>query len=117
MIYGIEQTTDSRYPETKIVNFSSRKRALKWVKDRGGAAWAGAARSDIPAQQQNWHARLRTIHKMPSGWRPPARKEQQKFLEGHRHSSYRRTASDVIARAIHRDGTQLDEVFAKCPSW
>jgi len=48
MIYGVEQTTDSRYPETKVVNFSSRKRALEWVKDSGGAARAGGARGMPP---------------------------------------------------------------------
>lgn len=109
MIYCIEQTTDSRYPETKIVKFSSRKRAFNWVKDSGGPAWAGGARSDIPVQEQNWHARLRNIYEMPVGWRPPARKEQQRFLEGYRHSSYQRTASDAIATAIRRDGTQIEE--------
>jgi hypothetical protein len=107
MIYGIEQTTDSRYPETKIVNFSSRKRTLESVKDSGGAACAGGARSDIPRQEQNWHARLRNIYEMPVGWRPPARKEQNKFLEGYRHSSYRRTSSDAIARAVRHDGRRL----------
>ena len=48
MIYGIEETTDMRYPETKVVKFGSRNRAIAWVKDEQGFAWEGAARNDIP---------------------------------------------------------------------
>ncbi len=62
MIYGIEETTDMRYPETKVVKFGSRNRAIAWVKDEQGFAWEGAARNDIPSQQQNWHRRLRWIY-------------------------------------------------------
>lgn len=110
MIYGIEQTTDARYPETVIRKFTSRKAALQWAKDSGEFAWAGGARSDIPAQEQNWHARLRNIYEMPSGWRPPVRKEQQRLLEGYRHSPHRRTVSDAIAMAIRRDGYKIVEL-------
>ena len=64
MIYGIEETTDSRFPETKVVKFTSRTRAIAWAKTDQGFAWSGAARNDIPSVQQNWHRRLRAVYEV-----------------------------------------------------
>ena len=64
MIYGIEETTDSRFPETKVVKFTSRTRAIAWAKTDQGFAWPGSARDDIPAIQRNWHRRLRVIYEV-----------------------------------------------------
>ena len=64
MIYGIEETTDSRFPETKVVKFTSRKRAIAWAKTDQGFAWPGAASEDIPIAQRNWHRRLRDIYEV-----------------------------------------------------
>ena len=112
MIYGIEQTTDSRYPETKIVKFTSRKRALGWAAQGGGFAWEGGARGDIPAQQQNWHHRLRDLYEMPPGWRPPTQREQSAYLDRYRGSSQRKTRADAIALGIHRDGDRIEKVLS-----
>jgi hypothetical protein len=109
VIYGIEQTTDSRYPETVIRKFTSKKAALHWAKDSGGFAWAGGARSDIPVPQQNWHSRLRDVYEMPSGWRPPSITEQRKYVERYRGSSRRVNMATAIANAVIDAGERIEE--------
>jgi len=79
MFYGVEQTTDMRYPETKIVKFRSKTTALKWESKGGGYAWKGAADETLPTTQQNFHRRLRSIYETPKGWRPPSKKELTKM--------------------------------------
>ncbi|MDA8209189.1 MAG: hypothetical protein M0Z92_09355 [Actinomycetota bacterium] len=107
MIYGIEQTTDMRYPETKIVKFTSRKRALAWLADDQGFAWAGGARHDIPASQQNWHSRIRACYEVV-GFRRPSDKKLRE--EAHRISTptYRRNAADVLAGEIRSQGERIE---------
>src|ERR1035437_7818948 len=112
MIYGIEQTTDSRYPETKIVRFTNRKRALEWATGGGGFAWEGGACGDIPVQQQNWHHRLRDLYDLPVGWRKPTIKEQRAYADKWRGSSRRVTLEDAISLAIRQDGERIDKVRA-----
>ena len=115
IIYGIEQTTDSRYPETTIVRFTNRKRALEWKAGGGGFAWEGGARGDIPVQQQNWHHRLRDLYEMPTGWRKPTIKEQRAYCEKWRGSSRRVTMQDEIANAIHREGERIEVPAPQSP--
>lgn len=62
MIVGIEQTTDSRSPETVVTRLSSRRAALAWVAQGGNLAWPAAANKDLPGGQQNWHHRLRQAY-------------------------------------------------------
>lgn len=107
MIYGVEQTTDSRYPETVVRKFTSRKAALNWVKDGGGFAWIGGARSDIPVPQQNWHRRLRDLYEMPPAWRPPSITEQKAYVARYRGSSRRLRMADAIASVVVRDGEKI----------
>ena len=106
MIYGIEETTDMRYPETKVVKFTSRKRALTWVKQDQGFAWAGGARNDIPVQQQNWHRRLRDIYEVSE--RHPSKGYFEKKYE----DWYKRRGSDrppnFEARWIESCGERID---------
>lgn len=108
MSYGIESTTDSRYPETKIVKFTSRRAALNWVAKGGEFAWAGGARKDIPLQQQNWHRRLRDVYEIPSGERPPTPSERRKYVERSRGSSRRVTSADCVAEWVVNIGERLE---------
>lgn len=101
---GIEQTTDLRYPETRIESFTSRRAAQRWLDSwDNGFAWAGAARSDVSPGMQNWHHRLRTVHEMPVGWRPPTKREQVEHAQRYSTSAYRRRPADYIASVIRRD--------------
>ena len=109
MIYGIEQTTDSRYPETKIRRFGGKKAALEWAKGGGGFAWDGGARHDIPSQQQNWHHRLRDIYEMPAGWRPPSPSQQREYCRKWEGTSKRVSLADAIASAVRNDGERIEE--------
>jgi hypothetical protein len=107
MIYGIEDTTDLRYPETKIEKFRSVAQALEWASHGGLFAWPGAASHLIPGPQQNFHHRLRKAYKMPTGWRPPGRREQDAYMERNRDSRYHRTADDFVAECIREHGERL----------
>lgn len=103
MIYGIEQTTDSRYPETKIWRFRSEPAALNWRDARRiQAAWPGAADPDLPVGQQNFHHRIRRLYRMPKGWRSPGKKVL--LMEA---AHLRCRLEDFQARAIRRDGEEL----------
>lgn len=113
MIYGVEETTDSRYPETKITKFTSRKAAITWVQKGGGFAWEGGARNDIPVQQQNWHHRLRDIYEIPKGERPPTAKEQTTYFEKWRGSSRRVTSQTCIAAWVRRVGDRITVEVSK----
>ena len=106
MIYGIEQTTDVRYPETKVVKFTSRKRALAWVAEDQGFAWSGAARNDIPVSQQNWHRRLRELYEV-SERNPGKTHWQQLRREHYRNSTRPYSATDYEARWIREVGDEI----------
>lgn len=108
MIVGIEQTTDSRWPETKVVRLVGRKRTLAWVSAGGGYAWSGAADEQIPVQQQNWHHRLREAWEMPPGWRMPTRKAIA-HVRGSRPWEDRRSDLDIVAALVRRDGVRRVE--------
>ena len=69
MIIGVEQTTDMRYPQTKIVRFTSERQAAAWVAGGGGFAWPGAADETVRPSMQNWHRRLRRAYVLPKGYR------------------------------------------------
>ena len=107
MIYGIEDTTDLRASETKILKFTSKASALTWVGQLQGFAWPGSARDDIPVPQSNFHHRLRAVYDMPPGWRPPTPKEQASWVAQYRGSTYLRHGVDLIAQRIRRDGDPI----------
>lgn len=108
MIYGIEKTTDLRYPETKVVKFTSRKQAIAWASKGGDFAWAGSARHDIPSQQQNWHHRLRDIYEIPTGERPPTLAQQRKYCEKWIGTSKRVSMSDCVAAWAASVGIRIE---------
>lgn len=100
---GVEQNTDSKYQQTKIVRFgASRARAEAWVAVELGFAFPGAARSDIPGPQQNWHHRLRLAYAMPPGYRLP-KKEAQERWDARHGSVYQGRVDDHLAVLISRD--------------
>ena len=108
MLYGIEQTTDMRYPGTKIVKHASKKSALAWLHAAQDFAWVGAAKGDIPVQQQNWHHRLRSLYKCER-FRPSSLEKRIKKASEISTPTYRRTANDVLAGGIMSAGWRVEE--------
>ena len=110
MIYGIEQTTDSRNPETKVLKFTSRKRAIAWAQDIQGFAWSGGARNDIPVPQQNWHRRLRDLYEVAE--RNPGTsyfaRQCREWYKDCWISNRRMRQVDFEARWIVRNGTTIE---------
>jgi hypothetical protein len=108
MLYGYEQTTDLRYPETKIRRFTSRKAAIDWLRaGRDKFAWPGAADSSLPPVSQNWHRRLRRVFEMPRGWRPPSQKQLGIETARNATPTYHRTPNDELARHILLNGVEI----------
>ena len=104
MIYGIEQTTDSRYPETVVRKFTSEPAARSWRDGApAGPAWPGAANPDLPITQQNFHERFRTLYCMPKGWRAPTQKVLNRQA-----AERRRPAVDCLSVHVRRDGEEID---------
>ena len=100
-LLGIEETTDMRYPETKLRRFRSVSAALAWLGQDGNYAWSGAASNDLPVCQQNWHRRFRKVYLMPLGWRPDSRQVRETVTQ-HRGSSYHVDEPWAIARQAWR---------------
>ena len=108
MIYGIDQTSDMRHPETKIRKFSSRKQAERWAEDSGGIAWKGAVTSSVRSSMQNFHRRFRSIYLMPHRWMPPKDRELYTIVCRNSTSSYPCSRLDALASAIVRDGESIE---------
>lgn len=101
---GIEQNTVMKCPQTVIRAFTSERAAKQWLEEWDSPfAFPGAARNDIPGYQQNWHHRLRTVYRMPAGWRKPSKSQIDRYVQTHFHSSYRRRSEDAVAEAIWRE--------------
>lgn len=96
--YGIEQTTDRRYPETKVVRLGSERVAQRWLAGGGGVAWAGAADPSLPHGQQNFHHRFRSVYVL----RPGARITKQAVDRIWRSKRDCGTRPDIEARLIRR---------------
>lgn len=106
MIYGIEQTTDNRFPETRITQFHSRRRAeaIAWASEPLGYAWPGSANHDLPGPQQNFHSRIRSIYETPAGWRKPSRSELAARSRARRGPV---RENDLIAEEIRQVGKRI----------
>jgi hypothetical protein len=102
MIVCIEETTDSRHPETRITTAASVDAAKRWLAGGGGYAWDGAAREDLPPSQQNHHRRLRYAYRMPPGWRMPTKKRIES-ARGPRPWEDRRSDATVRASIVRRE--------------
>lgn len=107
MIVGIEQTTDLRFPETRIVRLRTVKAALIWLDVSGGYAWPGAADPRLPVQAQNHHRRLREAYEMPKGWRMPT-PQAIRQQRGARPWEDQRKDADIIAAMVRRSGSRID---------
>lgn len=107
MIYGVEQNTDLRCPNTKIVKFTSIKKAKEWRDKNLGYAFPGAANEDLPVTQQNWHHRIRTIYEMPYGWRFPSKQYLREKANRNSSPTYPSHPNDIAATIIWRDGDEL----------
>lgn len=102
MIIGIESNTDQRHPCSKIVKFASRSAAQRWLDGfKESMAFPGAATTEIPASQQNWHRRLRDAYVMPPRFRLDA-KEVRAVTERGRGSIYCRFGDDARAEVYRR---------------
>jgi len=111
MIYGIQETTDHRSPETRIVRLSSVRAAQRWLADGGTAlAWPGSVPAskggvggeDIPLSSQNFHHRLKSAYETPSGWRLPGVREWKAL-----HHEDRRSLQKFQADEIRRHGLSI----------
>jgi len=104
--YGIEETTDHRHPETKIVKLKSRVAAMKWLRaGTCGFAWPGAANPDLPMDAQNFHRRIRTCYETKSAVTlrmAKARNKREPYHHGHN-----KTDMQMWATMIHSAGKRL----------
>lgn len=104
---GVEQNTDLKCQRTVIRRFGARRKAaLDWEAEQLGYAFPGAARSDLPGSQQNWHRRLRNVYEMPPGYRLPT-KEAERAYHARHGSVYQGSVDDNLANLISRDGDQV----------
>ena len=108
MILGIEETTDHRSPETKLVKFASEPAARRWAALGGGFAWPGAADSSLPVHVQNWHRRLREVWTTSGGFRLPSVHQWERLPHGDR-----RSLVELRASAVRRVGTRLETSEAR----
>jgi len=102
VIYGIEQSTDSRDKSPIIKKFSSELKAKQWITPPR-LCDPGAANSSLPIPSQNFHKILRSIWRMPYGWKMPSEK---RLLEG-KSEPWRYSIRCLKVNAIMREGTEL----------
>lgn len=103
MIVCIEQTTDSRSPQTKVQTMRSEAAARRWLAAGSDSfAFPGAARGDLPLTQQNWHRRIRTAYVMPPHWRLPSA-NRIAAERGSRPWEDRRSDKDIVASIVWRE--------------
>lgn len=106
--YGIEENTDMKCRQTKVVRLASRRAALAFIARPSEYAFDGAADELLPASQQNWHRRLRTAYEMPAGWRISKREVDAMYEREVRGGSvYRRSRPGCEAYFIERDGSRV----------
>lgn len=102
--YGIEESTDSKCPRTKVTRLPSRKAAEAFSETKTHLTYAD------PAAARNYHHTLYCAFEMPAGWRPPSKKETQAAIEEHYRfgsRSYPLDAAIYLARAIWKAGTPV----------
>ena len=107
ILLGIEQTTDRRARETKIVRIATPARARRWLAMAPtGFAFPGAADPTLPVSGQNFHKRFREVYEMPPRWRvTKAAVDRLWEAQGGSYSS-RRPWIDIKASLIAREATR-----------
>lgn len=102
MIVGIEQTTDARDRQTRLVRCHSESAVREWLATPVTLAFPAAAVELLPADQQNWHRRIRDAFDLPPGWRFPTVTAWRKL-----HHSDRRSLTEYRADAVCRAGIRI----------
>lgn len=111
--YGIEENTDMKCPQTKVVRLRSLAAALAFISKPSEYAFPGAADGSLPGSQQNWHHRLRTAYEMPAGWRISKREVDAMHAHEVRGGSvYRKSRTGCEAHFIVRDGTRVKRALS-----
>ncbi len=101
MIYGIEQSTDMRCPQTVIAKFTSRRSAMRWLEP------ARLTHGEDAETVQNFHHTLRTAYEMPVGFRLPSPKQLSVRAFKNSSSAYPRNSRDIIASIVRAAGTKV----------
>jgi hypothetical protein len=99
--YGIEQSTDMRAPQTRIIRFRSKAAALKWRDERGGELT-----HDDPEAARNWHHTFRSVYVTTEGL--PSRKAMEAMAFRESTSMYPKTMQDIMARMIFMRGAEVE---------
>ena len=99
--YGIEQSTDSRCPQTRVKRLSNRATAERY------AAMGTRLTYADPDVARNWHHTFYSAWAMPSGWRAPSPTCLAAAAQRSSSRDYPRTSADVLALAIERDGERV----------
>ena len=102
MFIGIEKNTDVNNPDTKIKKFQTESSAQKWLDSWDTPyAYPGAADESIPASQQNWHRRIRSVVEMPQNFRL-SKKEVMEEYRFWRDSSHHKSDNDYKTTIYRR---------------
>lgn len=103
MIYGIEQSTDMRRPDTRIVRFASEAKARAWRSQGGGLTHGEHA--DVVRNHHHTHRSLYTSN----GFRAVATNADRREARRRSTSMYPRTANDVLAARIKSECTEVPQ--------
>jgi len=95
MIYGVEDSTDLRWKNTKIKRFRSIRQARRWA-------------LSLPDQSKIFgHKTFRRLYRMPTGWRPPSKKQLDNLARQNSSSTYPRYANDVLGTLCYIKGEEI----------
>lgn len=100
-IYGIEQSTDSRAPRTKVIRSRSAQGMREWADGGGGFTYPD------PEGARNFHHSFRSLWEMPKGWRKPSRAALSKMAREKSSRDYPRNETDALADIIALEGTEV----------
>lgn len=103
--YGIEQSTDLRNPQTKIIRFRSKAAALKWRDAKNGEM----THAD-PAAARNYHRTFRSVYATTESL--PSRKAMEDMAFRESTSMYPRRAEDIMARILFSRGERVEALDA-----
>lgn len=97
----IEQSTDLRYPQTKIW-FTRSLRGIAKLLERSGRF----SYSD-PEAARNWHRTFVKAYELPVGWRKPTEKQLREKAVKESTSTYPRNSMDILAWIIREVGVEV----------
>lgn len=97
----IEQSTDLRYPQTKIW-FTRSLREVAKLRERSGRF----TYSD-PEAARNWHRTFVEVYELPAGWRKPPEKQLREQARKESTPTYPRNSMDILAWIIRKVATEV----------